>query len=72
MEPICRVGGVREYVVGCMVVSHLIGGPNSRGGHPPRDVTWACILLLDVQEHRLAGVPFYYRRTAVDRTLLEP
>ena len=50
----------------------LIGGPNSRGGHPPRDVTWACILLLDVQEHRLAGVPFYYRRTAVDRTLLEP
>ena len=22
VEPICRVGGVREYVVGCMVVSH--------------------------------------------------
>ena len=33
---------------------------------PPLNVTWACIPLQGVQEHRHTGVLFYCRRTAVD------
>ena len=39
---------------------------------PPQDVTWACIPSLDVPGTQAHRSLFSYRRTAVDRTLLEP
>ena len=39
---------------------------------PPQDVTWACIPSLDIPGTQAHRSLFSYRRTAVDRTLLEP